>query len=366
MSDNNLPEGVPDIYSMSDEELNNVDFDNIDALFNGSNNTPPAEETTDEQSQEETFTEEDDQQDELDNTPEEESGDGEEDVPADSDDSGEQDLENTDTDIDPQLKQLFAPFKANGSEMNVDNVDDAIKLMQMGAGYSQKLQLLKPHLKTVKTLEKAGITGDKLNFLIDVSKGDKDAINKLISDSGFNVDEDHKEEVNYTANTYNVSDSEIDIESALQDVQANVAPEVYKLTTDVLVNKFDEQSKQALKQDPNIIRHLSEDVNSGVYDKISARMERDRILGRLGSGNFLSQYISVGQAMAQEGAFGAPQAKQETPTKDPVKDVDRTQRKKAASTPRQKRTPRKDKPEYPNPLEMSDAEFEALVAKQQH
>ena len=37
------------------------------------------------------------------------------------------------------LAKLFAPFKANGKDIKVDSVEEAIALMQMGANYSKKM-----------------------------------------------------------------------------------------------------------------------------------------------------------------------------------------------------------------------------------
>ena len=36
-----------------------------------------------------------------------------------------------------QLAKLFAPFKANGRELKIESVEEAVALMQMGANYSK-------------------------------------------------------------------------------------------------------------------------------------------------------------------------------------------------------------------------------------
>src|SRR5690606_38757650 len=83
------------------------------------------------------------------------------------------------------VDKLFAPFKANGKEMVVDNVDDAVALMQMGANYNKKMAALKPNLKLLKLLENNNLLSEeKIGFLIDLDKKNPAAIGKLLKDSG--------------------------------------------------------------------------------------------------------------------------------------------------------------------------------------
>lgn len=52
--------------------------------------------------------------------------------------------------------------------MQVNSVDEAIQLMQMGANYTRKMQELQPHRKTLLMLENNGLLDEgKLSFLID-------------------------------------------------------------------------------------------------------------------------------------------------------------------------------------------------------
>ena len=50
-------------------------------------------------------------------------------------------------DYKTEYERLLAPFKANGRDISVKGVDDAITLMQMGANYNKKMAALKPNLK---------------------------------------------------------------------------------------------------------------------------------------------------------------------------------------------------------------------------
>ena len=88
-------------------------------------------------------------------------------------------------DYKAEYLRLLAPFKANGKEIAVSTVDDAISLMQMGANYNKKMAGLKPSLKMLKLLENSGLLSEeKISYLIDLEKKNPAAINKLIKDSG--------------------------------------------------------------------------------------------------------------------------------------------------------------------------------------
>ena len=56
-------------------------------------------------------------------------------------------------DYKAEYEKLLKPFKANGRDIQVGSVDDAIALMQMGANYNKKMAALKPNMKLLKMLE---------------------------------------------------------------------------------------------------------------------------------------------------------------------------------------------------------------------
>ena len=83
-----------------------------------------------------------------------------------------------------EYERLLTPFKANGRQMQVHSVDDAMQLMQMGANYNKKMAGLKPNLKLMKMLEKNDLLNEeKLSFLIDLQTKDPAAIARFIKDS---------------------------------------------------------------------------------------------------------------------------------------------------------------------------------------
>ena len=265
-------------------------------------------------------------------------------------------------------KKLFEPFRANGKDMQIDSVDDAITLMQMGANFNKKMAGLKPNLKLMKMLQNNDLLDEgKLNYLIDLSKQNPEAIKKLIKDSGLDpLTIDVEKDPEYKAGTYNVDDSEVELDSVLSELEDSKS---YRQTLEIISTKWDASSKKVLVESPDIIRTINQHVELGYYDKISSRMEKERMLGRLTGLNDIQAYKVVGDAINAEGGFGTPP---ETPQKPVNSQTDEkaTKRKQDADAKKaQKRaashnpsTPGDDVNDYGNILGMSDEEFAKLPA----
>jgi hypothetical protein len=267
----------------------------------------------------------------------------------------------TDTsDSENQLAQLFAPFRANGREMKVENIGEAISLMQMGANFNKKMNSLKPNLKIVKMLENNGLLdADKINYLIDLDKKNPDAIAKLIKDSEFDTYA-HSEDTDYTPNTYGVSDGDMQLEDTLNDIRGSKG---YSQTLSIITDKWDEESKNVLLSNPSAIKQINEHVELGIYDQIEAKMERDKVLGKLSGMSDLDAYKLTGDLLNEQGAFDsvAPKSAPKRVTKASKVDSEARKRKLAASS--NKSTPTaKVKADY-NPLAMSDEESEVAFQK---
>ena len=148
-----------------------------------------------------------------------------------------------DINYEAEYKRLLKPFKANGRDVTVDTVDDAISLMQMGANYNKKMAGLKPSLKILKMLENNGLLSEeKLGFLIDLDKKNPEAINKLVKDSGLDpMDLDAEKAGEYAPKIHSVDERELELDSVLDDIQDTPT---YNRTLDVISKKWDSASKR--------------------------------------------------------------------------------------------------------------------------
>lgn len=354
----------PNSYLPKDDEEEILDDSETDL------EEEPVEEEEEELPETDESDESDDEpQGEEEETQEEEEVEGEienEEEPEEVEDEDKKETETTGSSAEEQLAKLFAPFKANGREIKIDSVEDAITLMQMGANYTKKMTSLKPHLKMVKMLEKNGLLDEgKLNYLIDLDKRNPEAIAKLIKDSGVDpLDFDLEKGEKYKPNTYTVKDEEVALDEVLAEIRSTPT---YKRTIDVVGNKWDNPSKEILMKNPQIIGIINEHMSDGTYDQISAEVDRQRMLGRLQGMSDLEAYKEVGDQMflASSNAQEAPVQQQKRvikPAQKSSEDPKLKDRKRAAS-PVKARSAGKEKEDF-NPLSLPDDEFEKLLATQ--
>lgn len=256
--------------------------------------------------------------------------------------------------------RIFQSFRANGKDMQVRSTDEAIRLMQMGANFSQKNAELKPKMAIIKVLEKNGLLdSEKLAYLIDLHNKNPEAIGKLVKDSGIDAhDLVDKDVSGYKPQVRKASDAELELDDVLSDLKHSTH---YDRILDVVSNKWDERSKAAAGSNPRVLAMLNEQMDSGIYDKIMAEVDHRRMLGDLAGVPILQAYDDIGKELNAKGAFApavkVPVKKLVTPGKKPVagETVDE-QRRRAAAPTKAASTAAKEAP-GPSPLSMSDADF---------
>ena len=271
-------------------------------------------------------------------------------------------------DYKAEYERVMAPFKANGKDFKVDSVDDVIQLMQMGANYNKKMASLKPVLKLVKMLENNGLMNEeKINFLIDVSKGNQNAVSKLVTDGKLDpVDLDADKASAYRPSSYRVDDREIDLETVMDEIKDS--PKYGQLVT-VVGDTWDAASKRVIADNPELLRIIHTSMENGVYDLISSEIDKERVLGRLNGVSDLQAYRQIGDALHARGAFNhifkgssqddgkaaprtvAPPAKPKSGTDDKL-----NEKRRAASATKSAVPAPKVSNDF-SPLAMSDEEF---------
>ena len=203
-------------------------------------------------------------------------------------------------------KKITAPFKADGKDFSVRTPEDAIRLMQQGVNYSRRMAELKPMKQLNRMLVDHGLDKESdLSFLIDISKGDKEAITKLLKDHNLDpMDLDTSTEVRYQAKSYAGSPQANAFRDALDETMA--IPEGQALVQEIH-RKWDDASKQQLQQNPSILGNLTEMKRTGDYQKIENELTYQKSMGYLAGVPFLQAFDQVGEAMRNVGALGQPQ-----------------------------------------------------------
>lgn len=291
------------------------------------------------------------------------------DTPANTGDKSEPEKKSDET-VDNIYKathdKIFAPFKANGRDFQVRDVDEAVSLMQMGANYNKKMGALKPHLKVLKMLENNGLLDEaKLNFLIDLDKRNPEAITKLMKDS--NIDPmgiDTEKPSTYQPTSYAVHEQELAFDEVVERIKETPS---FNRTIAVVAEEWDAESKRIVAQHPLLLEAINDHIERGVYDQIKEEVDRQRMLGKLAGLNDIAAYKAVGDQIHERKGFRtqsatgtstAPSPVIVTP-KQKVDDIELKNKKRAVSStkPASSSAPAKDF----NPLAMSDEEFSKMV-----
>jgi len=269
-------------------------------------------------------------------------------------------------DFEGAYKRIMSPFKASKRMMQVDNIDDAISLMQKGADYNQKMQALNPNLKIVSMLEKEGLLDrNKLNNLIDLSKKNPQAIAKLIKESGIDpLDIDTDKEVDYKPTDYEVSDKEFKLNQVLDEIKDSPS---FSKTINVLSKEWDGESKKLISDNPEIISIINDHITNGVYDRVQSIIDSERAVGRLDNVpdvvayRQVAEYLQTQGELVNEGHGNTPPNASVPQTKANEVDTARLKQKRKAAGSTKKTTSKKTS-STPNYLKMTDEEFMKLEA----
>lgn len=264
-------------------------------------------------------------------------------------------------------ESLTAPIKANGKDL-VLSPEELRQLAQKGANYTQKMQALAPHRKTLLMLENNKLDAERLSFLIDLNRKDPAAIQKFLKESGVNpLDIDTDAEPTYQGGNHTVTDEEANFQEALDSAKTTESGKA--IITDI-ANQWDQASKELLFKQPGIIDTMVTQLDNGIYTRIVGEMDRQRMIGNLPIGNsWLQNYKDVGDQMVATGKFAdlVAQQEQSSQTTPPVAAAPVATRviapkpqvapnaKAAAAAP--SRAAAASAKAVINPLEMNDDEF---------
>lgn len=375
---------APDFANMSDEELSNFDLSQLNVDSQPESEPEENPEDLDNQANEDDA----DPQAPIDENPASLDDDEDTDLEPTATQEDEQPADDQTPEKDPEpvpsepvtqsedgpdykafYERVTAKFKANGRDMSFSDPDEIIAMMQRGAGFAKKMTTLKPSMRLVRTLENHKIDEARLSFLLDLHNKNPDAINKLIKESGVDVYSlDAEKADTYKAKATVATDSEVELSSVIEDLQAS-SP-TFQRTLDTVVNQWDTASQQTIAQHPMLLRLIDGHVQQGYFDVVMDEVERLRVVGGLIDGlSDFDAYRKVGDDLNAKGVFSQPKTAEPTqaikPEPAPVlapppaakqaqtKESLQAQRR-AASTPRPAAKPAAQEVDY---SKMSDDEL---------
>jgi len=205
--------------------------------------------------------------------------------------------------FEAKYKEAMAPLKANGKTIEIQSMDELRQLASMGANFTRKMQDIAPHRKILAMLENNGLLDEaKLSFFIDLDKKNPEALKKLIKDSGVDpLDIDVSVEPAYQAGNHKVSDNEIAFRTVLEDLQSTPTGQE---TISLINSSWDQASKEELWKAPEVMATIQQQRENGIYDTISAEINRQAMLGKIPAGTpFIQAYLNVGNELNARGVF---------------------------------------------------------------
>ena len=200
-------------------------------------------------------------------------------------------------------EKVMAPFKASGKTIQLKDPEEALELIKKGVDYTRKTMEIAADRKFLVMLEKNQLKDEaKLSFLIDLANKNPEAIKKLVTDSGVDpLDIDTSAPSNYSPGNHSVSDDEIRFTETLTEV--NSTPEGQQVVQRIF-NGWDQTSQGHMWKEPEAMRVLLAQKQSGVFDIVEGEVERRRLLGQIpATTSYLDAYRYVGLELGQAGAF---------------------------------------------------------------
>lgn len=158
-------------------------------------------------------------------------------------------------------------------------LDELKTLASKGIDYTTKLQKIAPYRKAISAMEENGITQEDIFQLIEMKKGNKDAIGAFTKKHNIAISDIEQGEQNaqtYQPNSYGNEYNDLqEIDKELSQSMNNVN---YNKMCD-FVNKLDKVSQDFFINQPEALRILADDINSGMFDKIKNEMDKNFYLG---------------------------------------------------------------------------------------
>ena len=200
------------------------------------------------------------------------------------------DGESADEDEEPETEESEAQaevqpiqkhkFKANGREYEFSDEEvreQFPKIFGQAMDYTKKMQALKPWRQSIDALESNGLSHEDVNLMIDVLKGNKDAVAAVLKRTGVDALELDVEQSRYVPKDYGRDDKALAVKDVIDEISADAE---YQTTYKILSKEWDDSSFREMTSDPELIKLLHIDVKSGMYDKVQPIAEKLKVYDR--------------------------------------------------------------------------------------
>lgn len=246
-----------------------------------------------------------------------------------TDDSATKETKSVDFDFSaiPMDELLPMDIPVNGTKVKA-TVNELIEGFKKGMNYTQKMQELAPLRKSMSIVSSNDISEEQLNLLVEVQKGNKEALSKLIDNSGIDpLELDDKVDTNYTPADYSKEEMDVDMEMATKEI---LADKDYGEIVQNAVTTMPGDMYDAIKTNSSNLRALHEDVKAGIYQEVMPEVMKLQTLYGIKEPT-MDTYLKVANQLMERKQAETPSPVQEEEVK--TKATQRSaQRKKAGSS----------------------------------
>lgn len=194
-------------------------------------------------------------------------------------------------DTEPEVQEVQKyKIKANGQEFDF-TLNELQLLAPKAMDYTKKMQELSPWRKTISALKDNNISQNDVNLMIDVLKGDKNAIASIMKRTGLDALEIDTENVTYQPKNYGRDEVELALNDVISKYESD--PE-FSITADIISSKWDDSSRSEFFKDVRKIEQLHVDVKNGDYKPVFAEAQKLKALDD-GRHNDMYYYIQAGK-----------------------------------------------------------------------
>lgn len=165
-------------------------------------------------------------------------------------------------------------LRADGTDFELTE-DELKQLASKGMNYTRKMQEIKEYREHVSAIKEANLSKDDINLMIDVLKGDKDALATVMKKTGVDALDLDVDNSQYVPKNYGRSEVELEIDEVVSTIARD--PE-YVTTKHIISSNWDKQSQMEFVKDPGKIAKLHEDVKTGTFDKVVPLMLKQKAL----------------------------------------------------------------------------------------
>lgn len=261
----------------------------------------------------------------------------------------EEEVEPTEDPVEDKIDEVQEvqkyKFKANGKEYEM--TDDEMKsqfpkIFGQAMDYTKKTQAMKPWRQTIDAIESAKLSHEDVSLMIDVLRGDKQAIAEVIKRTGTDALDIDTENSKYTPKSYGRDETALAIKDVIDEISVD---KEYDITHKILSKEWDDKSFAEFTKDPDLIRQLHVDVKSGMYNQVQPIAEKLKVFDR-GRKTDLDYYLqAAGELFTEQDAEKQRQAAIENQRVQVAAKADRQaeiERVKATQQAREKTTEKVD------------------------